>query len=354
MTRTFMKTAITALAVGALALSASAASAQQYKPTQLKAVGTWGNLSNYQKFEKPFWMETIPQKSGGAITTNIPPQTELGLKGFEVMKLLKLGVFDVVHGVIGYVASEDAVFEGVDLSSQTLDYGQARKVADVYRPILDKAFAKTFNAKLLLLYPFPSQLLWCNQPINKIEDLKGKKIRVYSTTLGDFVEGVGGVSVTIAFAEVVPALQKGVADCGITGTMPAYKAKWGEVVTHIYKMRVGMGVSFAAMNLKTWNSLDKKTQKLLSTESAALENRMWKGNEDLDEMALICNTGKGNCTEGKPYGMKLIEPSAADLKKHQDILRNHVLKKWAQRCSDQCVKDWNATVGKLIGIKAEK
>ena len=44
--------------------------------------------------------------------------------------------------------------------------------------------------------------------------------RVYSTTLGDFVEGAGGVSVTIPFAEVVPALQKGVADCGITGTMP--------------------------------------------------------------------------------------------------------------------------------------
>ena len=43
-----------------------------------------------------------------------------------------------------------------------------------------------------MLYPFPSQTLWCNGEVNGIADLDGKKIRVYSTTLGDFVEGVGG------------------------------------------------------------------------------------------------------------------------------------------------------------------
>ena len=50
-------------------------------------------------------------------------------------------------------------------------------------------------------------------------------------------KGSNASAVTIAFAEVVPALQKGVADCGITGTMPAYNAKWWQVVTHNIRIR---------------------------------------------------------------------------------------------------------------------
>ena len=54
---------------------------------------------------------------------------------------------------------------------------------------------------------------------------------------------------TIAFAEVVPALQKGVADCGLTGTLPAYNAKWWQVVTHNIRIRLGYASSFLAMNM---------------------------------------------------------------------------------------------------------
>ncbi|MGQ0535176.1 MAG: ATP phosphoribosyltransferase, partial [Methanobacteriota archaeon] len=39
----------------------------------------------------------------------------------------------------------------------------------------------------------------------------------FNKTLTDFVEGIGGTTVTIPFADVVPAMQRGVADCGVTG-----------------------------------------------------------------------------------------------------------------------------------------
>ena len=70
----------------------------------------------------------------------------------------------------------------------TQDIETERKVAEAYFPTLEKAFEEIYNAKLLMLYPFPSQTLLCNAEINSIGDLSGKKIRVYATTLGDFVE----------------------------------------------------------------------------------------------------------------------------------------------------------------------
>ena len=54
---------------------------------------------------------------------------------------------------------------------------------------------------------------------------------------------------------MIPALEKGVVDCGITGTMSAYKAKWQQVATHAYTLRVGWGLAFGAMNMDKWNSM---------------------------------------------------------------------------------------------------
>jgi hypothetical protein len=35
------------------------------------------------------------------------------------------------------------------------------------------------------------------------------------------------------------------------------------------------------------------------------------------------------------------------------VLRQVVVKRWAQRCSAECVDKWNASVGPLVHIHAE-
>ncbi|MFK7965743.1 MAG: TRAP transporter substrate-binding protein [Burkholderiaceae bacterium] len=345
-----MKTTIKCL-VAAAAIAVAGGALAQGKPVVIKAVGTWGNLSNFQKHEGPFWNERIAKVSDGQIVGDIKPQTELGLKGFEIMRLVKNGVFDYAHGLPGYVAAENAIFEGADLSAVTQDIETQRKVADAYFPVLEKAFAEIYGAKLLQLYPFPSQMLYCNADIKGISDLKGKKIRVYSTSLGDFVEGVGGTSVTVPFAEVIPALEKGVVDCGITGTMPAYNAKWGQVATHAYTMRVGWGLAFGAMNMKKWQSMTPEQQKMLQSEINTLTEQMWTETAKEDAIAVGCLTG-GECSIGEAAKMKLVEPSPADLKERDRVANEVILARWAERCGADCAKQWNDTVGKVIGMTA--
>ena len=351
MLKTRHKMAAAAAIAGAVALGMAAPAAAEIQSLKIKAVGTWSNLTNYYDFEKPFYSGDMTKASGGKIQTQINPITELGLKGWEVMRLLKLGVFDVAHGVYGYVASEDPALEGGDLSGASADFKQAREVVKAYEPVIRKRFNKVFNAHYLGTFRWPSQFIWCNQPINNVTDLKDKKIRVYSTTLGDFIEGVGGSAVTIAFAEVVPALQKGVADCGLTGTLPAYNAKWWQVVTHNIRIRLGYASSFLAMNMKVWNSLDGATQALFKKELKALEEEMWVATAANDQKGMDCNAS-GPC-DGPTGGMVPIEPTAADKAKLKDVVENFVLKRWAKRCGTQkCVDEWNATIGKLSGMKA--
>ena len=341
--------ALLAASLVTVMLGGGAATADQ--PVTINAVGTWGNLTNYLKHEGPFWNQHMAEASDGQIIGEIKPQSELGLKGFEIMRLVKNGVFDFAFGLPGYVAAENAVFEGADLSSLTQDIETQRQVAEAYFPILEKAFAEIYNAKLLMLYPFPSQTLWCNGEVKGIADLKDKKIRVYATTLGDFVEGAGGTSVTVPFAEVIPALEKGVVDCGITGTMSAYKAKWHQVATHAYVLRVGWGLAFGAMNQDKWNSLSPDQQALLTSEIAALSERMWAETAKEDEIAIACITG-GACDIGEAGAMTLVTPSEEDLALRDKIATDVVLARWADRCGEDCAATWNQTVGAVLGLEA--
>ena len=340
---------IVTTAIAAFALSASAALADD--PVVLNAVGTWSSLTNFQKHEEPFFNTRLREASDGNIVGKIQSQSGLGLKGFEIMRLVKNGVFDFAFGLPGYVAAENAIFEGADLSTLTQDIDTQRKVSDAYYPTLEKSFADIYNAKLLMLYPFPSQTLWCNGEVNGIEDLKGKKIRVYSTTLGDFVEGVGGTSVTVSFSEVIPALEKGVVDCAITGTMSAYTAKWNQVATHAYTLRVGWGLAFGAMNMNKWNSLSESQQTLLQSEIATLTDAMWAETATEDDVAISCITG-GECAIGEAGSMTLVEPSEADLKARDSIATEVVLARWAERCGADCAANWNETVGPILGLTA--
>jgi TRAP-type C4-dicarboxylate transport system substrate-binding protein len=345
------KSALTmAAALVAGGLMASPASAE-LDQVNLKVVGTWGNLSNWSKAEGPLWKETMPAASGGRITADAVPQTELGIKGFEVMRLLKIGVFDVAHGVVGYIAGEDPIAEGIDLSGVIQNWDDAKAAFEAYRPTLATQFEKTYGAKLLAVYPFPSQMMWCNADITSAADLVDKKIRVYTTSMGDFVEGLGGTSVTISFAEVVPALEKKVADCGITGTMPAYQAKWWQVATDAYLMSVGYTATFAAMNMNKWNSLNDETKAFIEAQMADWEKATWAMNIAEDEMGIICNT-TGPCPIGDVGGMDKVVPSAADDAFRKKVLEEVVLKRYAERCGAECIENWNATIGKVAGVTA--
>ncbi len=343
------------VAAGAIAVGAMSAKAEinEYK---FDAVGTWGFLENYKEFESKFWNEILPKASGGKLTANIKPQTELGLKGYEIMSGLKKGAYDAVHALTSYSAKASPALEGIDLAGVIQDYATYKKAVDAYRSIIEREVAEKYNSKLINVYTFPSQQLWCNMGDKSVKEiplksLAGKKIRTYSRTLGDFIEGLDASAVTIAFAEVVPALQKGVADCGITGTMPAYNAKWWQVVTHNIRVRVGYAATFTAINMDVWNGFNKETQDLILSEGKKLEDSIWAFEQSLDQKGMDCNAA-GPCEKGDPGGMVPITPSDEDQKMLKDIALNVVLKRWAKRCGKKCADEWNETIGKVVGMTA--
>jgi len=340
-------------ALAALLVGAAPAVADVDK-REFLVVGTWGNLLNWKDHESRLWGTVLPGASGGNISANAKPYTELGLSGYEVVKQLQLGAYDAVHALTTYTSQDSPALEGIDLAGVFQDFDTYRRALEAYRPVIERELKDKYDAELIMLYTFPSQQLWCKLgggDDGSLASLKGKKIRAYSTSLGDFIEGLGASPVTLAFAEVVPALQKGVATCGITGTGPAYNAKWWQVVTHNIQVRLGYAATFMAINGDTWAELSDDTKALIRESAAKVEDEIWDSIQATDATALKCNAA-GPCPWGDPGGMTPIAPSAADRAQLKDIVENFVLKRFAERCGRACAKEWNATMGEIAGLQA--
>jgi TRAP-type C4-dicarboxylate transport system substrate-binding protein len=289
--------------------------------------------------------------TGGNLKGNIKSITEVNLKGTEVIRLLKQGVFDFAAALPIYVEDGGAIIEASDIAGVARDFKMGREIVTAWLPEMQKAMAKN-GAMILSTFPFPEQVFYCKGDIKSIADLKGKKVRVQGTSQSDFVAAIGGVGVTIAFGEVVPALEKGVTDCGITGTMPGYKAKWGEVVDTLFRLPVGYTVGVWAVNLNTWNKLSKQAQDVIQAEMKKLEDKSWQVIEAETEEGVACNTG-GKCSVGPPGKLKLVKPSEEDIKVRDKALNDVVLSRWAKRCGEECAAKWTEMVGKKYGLTAK-
>lgn len=334
----------------ALALGAPEATAQDLPRTNLKVLGMFSNLNAGRSVERPFWTEHLTKASGGRVTADYTTFDQMGLKGSELLRLIKLGVLDFGSGNLSMFSSDFADFDGLDLSGVILDFETMRKASDAYAPVLDKIMQEKYGAKLLMMWPNPPSILFCRDQVASLDDLKGKKVRSYATPLSDFIEGAGAVPVTVAFAEVVPALQRGTVDCGVTGSLSGNTTKWWEVTKYLYNLPVGVNPWFTAVSLATWNRLDAGVKALLTKEFVTLEADFWKNAAQQAEQGINCNTGKGECTLGVKGAMTLVEIGAADKAKLAQISKDVVVPRWAKRCGEACVASWNETVGKVVGF----
>ena len=70
-------------------------------------------------------------------------------------------------------------------------------------------------------------------PIRNPDDLKGKKVRVFGKTLGDFVTAAGGAPTLISGSEQYLAYQRGTVDVGMTGVSGVKSRKLWEVMDTI-------------------------------------------------------------------------------------------------------------------------
>lgn len=350
------KTLVSASLMG-LAMASSTALAQDVDKASFNYVGSWSSLSLYQNFERPFWEKHLPEASDGQISTEVTTFDQMGLGGGEVYRLMSRNVIEVTSTVADYAVEDAPELEALDMPMIAPDVETARKVAEAYRPVLADAFEQRYDgAHLLAVVPYPSQMVFCNADIGGLSDLKGMKVRASGRTTAEFLEALGAEGITLNFSEVPGALQRGVIDCAVTGSLSGYSSGWHEVSTHLYPLPVGgWDHVVTAMNGKKWNSLSEQTQEWLTAEiKNNYEDPVWDSAVEETKEGIACLTGNGECSRGDAGDMTLVEATDSDFTEASRHLEETLLPNWAQRVDQEWVDRWNETVGDVTGLSASK
>lgn len=319
-----------------------------------KVIGQPAATGNIQKNkEKPFFDE-FAKRTGLPIDADYKPNDQLGLKDTEQLRIMKAGLFDIVSLRVSQNSRDEPTLLGMDLVGAAPDYATARKVYEAWRDTLDKRLQQQFQVKLLGVWPFGPQILFCKKPIGRLADLKGLKVRVYDQNLAKFIETVGGTPVPLGFVEVHQSLSLGVVDCAITGPSSANSSNWPEVTTHQYPLGFQMALNGYAITMKAWNRLKPDQQAKLAAAFNTLVDDIWVYSEQLTQDALNCNAGKDPCTTGKKFSLVPVPVTAADIELVRGAVGKVSLPTWAEICDKAnpgCSAAWKATVGKAIGVQ---
>ena len=338
---------------GLTLLSAAApARCQTEAPITLRLIGGLAGVSQYMRFEEPFWRDHIPAVTGGRLQTVIQASDRSGIRGQEMLQLMRLGVVPFGTALLAVVSNEEPEFNAIDLPVVSPDMATLRRTVADYRQHLSAVLAERYDVELLAVYTYPAQVIFCRRAFTGLSDLAGRRIRTSSVGQSEMVAALGATPVVMPFNEIAAALRAGVVECAITGTLSGNAIGLHEITTHVHDFAVTWGLSVFGANRTAWNALPPAVRDLVRQEIGELERRVWDAVEQETGEGLDCNAGRTSCAAGRRGNMTIVPASAEDQTRRRQLLTETVLPGWVRRCGPDCAEAWNRNLGPTLGVQA--
>lgn len=317
----------------------------------IKVLGFFGNQPQIDDVDRPMW-ESIEAESDGRIEIQYLTLNESGLKGDQALRFLKRGAFDIMTINTAYVSGDEPALVAVDLPGLAYDFETLRKISDVYRPTMAERLER-FDGVFLSHWPFNPQIVWCNEPVSSIADLAGRKVRVSGAPAADTLDQLGATAVNLTGGEVFQALQRGLVNCGSTGSTYGYAQKWHEIANHFYDFPLGSYAQVVQVANKTfWDKLTTEDQEMIRAKMKVAEDQLWAMAPDVHARGVACATGQGECTlGGEPGTMTFTEVSESDKEILAKIVQETIIPKWKASCTPifpECAERFDETIGTVI------
>ena len=216
---------------------------------------------------------------------------------------IEMGVASLTR-FVGDVPAVDIFYQPFLFNSEGLIRKATAKGSPVRGPLDDAILEKT-GARVLWWQAYGGAVMLSNEGgVESPEKIRGKKVRVFGKTLGEFVRSCGAAPTLISGSEQYLAYQRGTVDVGMTGVSGVRSRKLWEVMDTITKTLHGDIEFVVAVNEKFWRSLPDAKRAVIAAAAEkadlAVRNRM----AEIEAEAYA---------EAEANGMKVVSPSAAEV-----------------------------------------
>lgn len=215
------------------------------------------------------WADEIEKATDGKVKVKFYFQEGL-LRGAEILRGVGDGRADMGYIADAYYPGELPLTNVAGLPFLTDDpYAQGKALVKLYSENEDfrNEWSKQ-NVHVLLWAPVPPNGMAFKKPIEKLEDLKGVKVRAIGYSAKAYAMA-GMNPVAISQSEVYEALQRGVVDATSGGSLDILiDRSYQEVAPHFVDIRSGnYAVTANVINKKLWDSMPAELQAIINEVS---------------------------------------------------------------------------------------
>ena len=223
----------------------------------------------------------VDKATGGKLKINVHANASL-FKANEIKRAVQSGQAPLGEVLLANFDNENPMYGADGIPFLAASYKDARKLAIVQRPFLDKLLAAQ-GMKVLFMVAWPPQGIYVNKEITSVADMRGLKWRAYSPATGKIAELIGAQPVTIQAAELSQALATGVVNSYMSSGSTGYDSKTYESIKYWYDTQAWLPKNAVIVNQKAFDALDKPTQDAVLKAAKDAEDRGWKLSEEKNE-----------------------------------------------------------------------
>jgi len=270
--RRFLKAAAIGTAfAGALMMGAG----QAHAATTWKIQSVWdAGTVGYDLFEE--WCKSIEEKSGGELVFKPFPAKAVAADNNALFEAVRNGVLQGMNPFTLYWSGK--IPASVFLSSYPAGPDQPHQWDTMFYSLGMLEKTREIYKKYGLFYVGPIQhdanIIHSKKPVNSLDDLKGMKMRVPGGMVAEVFQQFGVSTVSLPGSDIFPALEKGTIDAAdYVGPAVNYELGFSQVTDYIMfgppgVMSIYQPVDLMdlTVNLRNWNNLDPKLQKLVEEE----------------------------------------------------------------------------------------
>lgn len=256
--------------------------------------------------------EDLTKATNNRLKVTVYSAGELPYKFSDVLRIVSTNQVQMGDLAPGLNVGELPGLNVFDLPFLCTSFDTFFNAAATAGPTVDQVLQSKYGIGSLITWTMPPQQIWLNQPIQKIEDLKGRKIRNWSRMHVDMLQLFGASAATITAAEVTVALERRVVDGAITAAVPAYDWKFYDVAKYGYMLNFQMAHQVVAVNSAELRKLPADLQKIVRDKSQEWTPKYRKTIEEGEAAARKKLADRGEI---------LISPTAGDIQRARSLTK---------------------------------
>jgi TRAP-type C4-dicarboxylate transport system substrate-binding protein len=218
------------------------------------------------------WAQKIEKDSNGRIKVQVFPSMQLGGKAEQLLTQVRDGVVDIAWTLPGFTPG---VMPKLEIFELPFLHRSTNATVRSLQEYVAKHMQKDFEPyHVLLVHCHAGALFMTREPINKVEDFQGMKLRSYSRTNAWILEALGAAPLQVALPELAPMLSKGT----VTGSILPYEiapsVKMQDLTSYFTTLappqpRLSTAIFTFLMNKKKYESLPPDLKKVIDDNSGA-------------------------------------------------------------------------------------